>query len=268
LEIVRKLCKQSNLHVILGCRNEQLGNEAVSSLHQQGFKNCEFRQLDISNGESINIFALGIERDFSSSLDILVNNAGTAFKSSDPTPFPQQARPTVNTNYFGTLHLTERLLPFLRKAKHFGRLVNVASESGHLRIIKDKTLKKRFSDIENLSIPQLSDLMNKFMDDVEAGRHTEEGWPSTCYGMSKLAVIAMTKRFAYEEQQRKSGEAATKPVLITCCCPGYCDTDMTSHQGTKSAAEGASTPAFLALQSEYDENKNGKFFSSEKEIEW
>jgi carbonyl reductase 1 len=214
----------------------------------------------------VNAFASSIERDFSGSVDILVNNAGIAFKSSDPTPFPQQARPTVCTIYFGTLRLTEKLLPSLRNAKRFGRLVNVSSEAGHLRIIKTKALKDQFANIEELPISKLSELMNKFINDVEAGRHTEEGWPSTCYGMSKLAVTAMTKRLAHEEQQRGAGEA--KPVLITCCCPGYCSTDMSSHQGTKSAEEGASTPAFLALQPEYDESKNGKFFSSEKEIEW
>lgn len=35
--------------------------------------------------------------------------------------------------------------------------------------------------------------MTKFVDDVEGGRHQEEDWPSSNYGMSKLGLIAYTK---------------------------------------------------------------------------
>ena len=35
-------------------------------------------------------------------------------------------------------------------------------------------------------------MMAEFVADVKAGRHSEEGWPNTCYGMSKLGLIAYT----------------------------------------------------------------------------
>lgn len=35
-------------------------------------------------------------------------------------------------------------------------------------------------------------MMKKFVEDVEQGRHESEGWPNTCYGMSKLGLIAYT----------------------------------------------------------------------------
>lgn len=47
-------------------------------------------------------------------VDILVNNAGTAFKGSDPTPFRDQAEPTLRVNFFRTIELTEALIPLLR----------------------------------------------------------------------------------------------------------------------------------------------------------
>jgi carbonyl reductase 1 len=249
----------------LACRTEELGQRAVQELQAEGCKNCEFRQLDISSTESIERFVDSVKRDYNNSVDILVNNAGIAFKNADPTPFQQQVRPTVMTNYFGTYELTTRMIPLLRNAKRFGRLVNVASEAGHLRIIKSPELQDQFTNIHALTLSNLNDLMNQFITVVENGTHSQGGWPNTCYGMSKIGVIAMTKRLAFEEEAKTDG---TPRVLVTCCCPGYCSTDMSSHRGTKTAEEGARTPAFLALQPEFSAAMNGKFFSSEKEIEW
>ena len=236
----------------------------MESLRSAGHQNCEFRLLDLSSTESIHQFVESIKIDYNNSIDILVNNGAVAFKADDPTPFQQQARPTLTTNYFGNYELTMKLLPLLRNAKNFGRLVNVASEAGHLRILKNPALKEKFANISELTIPTLNDLLSVFIRDVENGTHVENGWPSTCYGMSKLGLIALTKRLALEDESQD----LPKHVLITCCCPGYCDTDMTSHKGTKSARDGAKTPVFLALTPAYSSSLNGNFFSNEKEIPW
>lgn len=37
---------------------------------------------------------------------------------------------------------------------------------------------------------KLSSMVTGFVADVKAGRHREQGWPNTCYGMSKLSLIA------------------------------------------------------------------------------
>ena len=57
--------------------------------------------------------------------------------------------------------------------------------------------------------------------DVVGGIHSKKGWGNSNYGMSKLALIAVTKIWACEE--------ARNGIQVNCCCPGYCDTDMTSH---------------------------------------
>jgi len=62
----------------------------------------EFRLCDIGSKESIIRFISSLEKDYPK-IDILVNNAAIAFKSSDPTPFRKQARPTIFVNFFGTL---------------------------------------------------------------------------------------------------------------------------------------------------------------------
>jgi hypothetical protein len=44
-------------------------------------------------------------------------------------------------------------------------------------------------------------------------------------------------------------------------CPGYVDTDMTSHKGHLTIQQGALTPVFLAeLPFEVNPNYQGKFF--------
>eukprot|EP01031_Cornospumella_fuschlensis_P033789 gene33789-40887_t len=250
LEIAKKLA-ESGVHTILACRNIEHEGIALDHFKHLGL-DAEFRILDISDRHSINHFAHGVERDFGK-IDILVNNAAIAFKNSDPTPFEQQARPTVHTNYFGTLWTTQALLPLLRKSSN-PRIVNVASSAGHLRILKSKELRDQFTS-PDLTIDKLSAMMEEFVEAVESGRHAAEGWPNTCYGTSKLAVIALTQVLARENPG----------ILVNACCPGYCATDMSSHQGTRSAEMGARTPVYLALLPE-NVGLTGKFLSDEQDI--
>ena len=134
LKISRKLAC-SGYQVILGCRNEELGKECEAKIRSLG-GNCEYRNLDISNRESIFEFAQKMN-----TCDVLINNAAIAFKNNDPTPFTEQgillvfpnsypplsifnvksylsiARPTIAINYHGTLEMIRAMVPILRKAE-------------------------------------------------------------------------------------------------------------------------------------------------------
>lgn len=250
-EVARKLCQQG-IKTILACRNADLGCEAASKLRNEGFE-AEFRQLDIGDKSSISQFAEQLQNDYPV-IDILVNNAAIAFKAADPTPFAKQARPTIFVNYFGTLWTTEALLPLIRKSEH-PRIVNVASQVGHLNIIKSNELRQALTD-NSLTYEELNRMMENFVSSVEEGSHLRHGWPNTCYGTSKCGVIALTKIMARAEPG----------IIVNACCPGYCATDMSSHRGTKTAEEGARTPAMLALLP--DGSTSGGFFSEEREVEW
>ena len=50
----------------------------------------------------------------------------------------------------------------------------------------------------------------------------------------------MTKVWAREEE--KHG------ITVNCCCPGYCDTDMTSHKGPRSPSDGARNAILPAIK--------------------
>ena len=107
----------------------------------------------------------------------------------------------------------------------------------------------------------LSDELEKFLS-VEHGTHLENGWPGTCYGMSKLGIIALTKIMARENEG----------MLINSVDPGYCKTDQNNNQGTVDPSDGAYTPYLLALLEQDDdddgEDMSGLHFYEEQEIPW
>jgi len=260
-EITKKLLLSSQLtHLSLTSRNTKLGEEACERLktsHPESLKQTEllFHQLDLDDMNSIKTFANHLSEKFVKEdggvIDVLINNAGFAFKVKATESFIQQANVTLGINYFGTLHVCEHLLPLMKPG---GRIVNVSSQAGLLSNIKSKNLKDKFLDPQ-LSIDQLSGLMNKFIDDVANSRHEQEGWPNTTYGVSKIGENALTRVLAREHPQLK----------ISSCCPGWCRTDMAGPNATKSAEEGAITPAWLA-QSVIDDFKSGGFWFENKLI--
>jgi NAD(P)-dependent dehydrogenase (short-subunit alcohol dehydrogenase family) len=192
----------------------------------------------------------------------LINNAAVCF--NDPTlygkvphtPFQRQAAVTVNTNFFGTLALTQALLPLLR-ASASPRVVNVASYAGRLAILKSPEKVALFT-APTLDTSQLAVAMRQFITDVEGGAHASKGWPNTCYGMSKLGLIAYTRILARDE-----------PALrVNSVDPGYCATDQNQNQGYLSAAQGAQTPLQLALLPAQAQFLSGMLFREGAEVEW
>jgi carbonyl reductase 1 len=207
--------------------------------------------LDVGNKTSHAQLRNILEERFGK-LDVLVNNAAIAFKGSDPTPFHEQTKPTLDVNFRGTVDLTEELLPLLRKG-HDARIVNVASRSGYLSQIRPD-LQKQFAD-PHLTIDNLQVLVDKFEQDVKSGTGNQNGWGSSNYGLSKLALIAATKVWARRESA----------VKVNCFCPGYCKTDMTSNKGIKPPNEGAQTGILLATMTNCP---TGEFYNDMHPSEW
>lgn len=102
--------------------------------------------------------------------------------------------------------------------------------------------------------------MEEFKAAVKAGNEKEQGWPSLAYSVSKSGMTGATKVIAREEQKRGGKR------LINACCPGWVDTDMTKHRGTKTPDQGAQTPVMLAIGE--IGGKTGEFWQEEKVIEW
>jgi len=251
-EIARKFAADPSIEPILACRTDE--KETAAEL---GCKHSVY--LDLTDDASIAACRQYITDNLDGTLDILVNNAAICF--NDPTlygkikhtPFQEQAAITVQTNYWGTRKLTDALMSCLEKSPS-PRIINIASYAGRLAILKSQEKVKDFTDAE-LTTEQLDEYLNEFVKSVEDGTHAAEGWPNTCYGMSKLGIIALTRVLARDYPN----------MMINSVDPGYCATDQNQNQGNRPAERGAVTPYLLATT---DETFSGLHWFDELETKW
>jgi len=259
-EIARKLSSEENIICILACRDKQLGTACAKELTEESGCNVEVVQLDLIDTKSIDAAEKFVREQFGR-LDILVNNAAICF--NDPTlygkvqhtPFEQQADITIQTNFFGTLYVTQKMLSLLQ-ASPSPRIINIASSAGRLSILPSPERMQSFSS-PDLQIEELEGYMRDFVANVEDGTHLEKGWPNTCYGVSKVGIIAMTKILARDEPS----------IMTNSVDPGYCATDQNNNQGFIPAERGAFTPFLLATLPD-DQFLSGKHWYEEREIAW
>jgi len=227
-EIVRELAK-SGMQVILGARNHDRGNKAVSDLKKEGL-DVELLQIDVAKSDSIKMAVQELEKKYDH-LDVLVNNAGILHREEGlgsstvlgvPTPI---LRETFETNFFGLVDLTQRLVPMLKKSKN-GRIVNVSSILGSLNLA------------------------------IEREAEGPSGTPFA-YNASKAAVNAFTIHL--------SGALRAQGIRVNSAHPGWVKTDMGTDAATLSIEEGAKTIVDLVLN---DTESNSRFIHLGEELPW
>ena len=262
-------------YIFLGCRDEQKGKEAMDELNYDlihaGGK-IIVCPLDVTDPSSIEAAVEGIrnltseddddddehsnsegeEAAFSENtkndkkmkskgqLDVLINNAGVCFNDStlygqvQHTSVGQQADMTFRTNFYGTYSVTQAMLPLLQNSES-PRIINMGSAAGSLEILQSPYLFDAFTNPE-LTLEDLISLLQQFVQDVQTGVHTYNGWPDSSYAVSKLGVVAMTKIMARQY----------RGIMVNSVDPGFCATDQNYGQGIRSAADGAVVPFRLA----------------------
>ena len=188
LEIARQLA-QAGLRVVIGARDPARAQAAREDLASDGFE-AETLHLDLDDESSITAAAAELERRHGR-LDILVNNAGI-FDVDDAPPSKasvEAVRRVMNTNFIGTLAVTQALLPLLRAAPE-GRIVNVSSPLGSLALNGD---------------PNSTYYASQFMG----------------YNASKAALNMLTVQL--HEELRGSN------VKVNSVSPGFVKTDLTGY---------------------------------------
>jgi len=132
--------------------------------------------------------------------------------SSDPTAGQPSTlsldtlRETFETNFFGTVALTQRLLPLIRRAPA-GRIVNVSSITGSLTLHSDP-----LSPIHDYNV--------------------------FAYNTSKAALNSFTIHLAYELRNT--------PMKVNSAHPGWVKTEMGGENADLEVSEGGKTSAWLA----------------------
>ena len=112
------------------------------------------------------------------------------------------------------------------------------------------------------TVEDVTKLMDSFTSSVDAGTHSQDGWPSAAYSVSKSGLIGATRALAAEERAKRP----EKGLLLNSCCPGYVATDMTKGGGFKNVDQGAQTPVLLALGDLG--GRSGEFWQDERVKAW
>ncbi|WP_062833178.1 SDR family oxidoreductase [Paenibacillus amylolyticus] len=227
-------------HVIMACRSEKRGQEALQeAVRQSGSSAIELMLCDLGSLESIRQFARTF-RERHDRLDVLVNNAGVVMVKRKETSdgFEQ----SIGINHLGHFLLTLLLIEPLKAAKQ-GRVVNVSSGAY-------KAGKIHFED-----------------------PHLHKGYnPIKSYAQSKLANVLFTRALA--------GKMSGTSVTVNCLHPGAVGTsigvDRNTGFGTRimafvgklpfflSPEEGARTAVYLATSPEVV-GITGRYYYQQKE---
>ena len=214
LQTARELGKRG-ITLLLGVRDLPKSQEALNELAGLGHT-VEAIRLDVSDISCHNQVYNQINERYGK-LDILVNNAGiwkeTLTSSSNigganntSTVRLELLREIFETNFFGTVHLTQVLLPLIRKSPA-GRIVNVSSILGSLTLHSD---------------PASPIYEHK----------------AFAYDASKTALNSFTVHLAHELR--------TTPIKVNSAHPGWVRTEMGGEGADLDISEGGKTSAMLA----------------------
>ncbi len=153
--------------VIMLCRSEKRGTEALEKLLSEKYRDLELILCDLGKFDSIRAFANTVRRGYDH-IDILVNNAG--FISLDRQETGEGLERQFGINHIGHFLLTMSLLDLMGEG---GRIVNIASGA-------HKTGKIHFDDIN----------LTKGFNVIKA------------YSQSKLANVLFTRELARRVKDR------------------------------------------------------------------
>lgn len=141
--------------VIMLCRSEERGKEAILKLTENKERNLDLILCDLGDYESIRNFAKAVKEKYDH-IDILVNNAG--FISLDRQETKEGLERQFGINHIGHFLLTKELFELMGKGS---RIVNVASgahKTGKIHF-DDINLTKGFNVIKAYSQSKLANVL-------------------------------------------------------------------------------------------------------------
>jgi NAD(P)-dependent dehydrogenase (short-subunit alcohol dehydrogenase family) len=163
LETARQLSK-CNVRVIVSARNAQNLQKVKEQFALENI-DADFFQLDITKMEEIKQIQYYIHNEYGK-LDILINNAGISKEKSNSYEVNTSANVSIDsikevyeTNVFGTIALTQALLPLIKKSEA-GRVVNLSSELGSLNLHADPT--SRIYKLKKFAYDSSKTILNQF----------------------------------------------------------------------------------------------------------
>jgi len=247
---------QKPYQIILACRSLELASKAKAKLEVQFPSSpgkLQIRQLDVTNAKSIQDFADSFEKE-NLMIDVLLNNAGMADRQSEYDEI--MFRKTLQTNFYGTVELTEKML---KNLKYQGKVIFIGSSLGKSNKLKSEDLANRLNDV-SLTKDKLFKLAEEYISEVTQNTYEKSGWPKWGYVISKLLINNYARPLSQYQEVKE------KKLQVYTCCPGWVKTDLGTNSAPLTIQEGALTPVYLVeLPFEVNEKLQGKFFHN-KEI--
>lgn len=212
---ITKALADNGYTVYLGSRDLQKGQTAAAQIGSQ----ARAVQLDITDSDSINATASLIESEFGY-LTLLVNNAAISHAGKPGRTLEEilgaqrasiapitEMKTVWETNVFGTLAVTQAVLPLLRNAPA-ARIVTVSSALGSLSLNSNPA--------------------NPYRSAFDA-----------IYGASKTALNGVFLSLAIELESSN--------IKVHLVSPGFTATALNNFQGTDTVEEGSLEPIRVAL---------------------
>jgi NAD(P)-dependent dehydrogenase (short-subunit alcohol dehydrogenase family) len=205
-DVARQIA-QAGWTVLAAARNEELGTEAAAKLQNEGL-DVQFIHVDLDAPETATTAAESTRKKLGK-LDLLVNNAAVSRQGDGPPSNVdlKALRQTLNTNFIGTLAVTQAMIPLLRAAGK-AQIINVSSELGC--ISQQTNCEWKYAPVKVLA-----------------------------YCASKAALNMLSVQLAYEFRDAN--------IAVNSVNPGYTATDLNGHRGEQSLEEGAAEIVRVAL---------------------
>jgi NAD(P)-dependent dehydrogenase (short-subunit alcohol dehydrogenase family) len=115
---------QHGYHVVVTARNPEQIKDIVAAYPKTSLALA----LEVTNASQISSTVAQAERTFGR-IDVLVNNAGYGYLAAVEEGDDQEVRAMFETNFFGLVALTKRVLPGMR-ARGRGHIINISSVGG------------------------------------------------------------------------------------------------------------------------------------------
>ena len=244
--------------ILFSTRNLQKGEETLKVLKNQypnfNYDNFVNINLDITSNESIRSLTNEL-KEKNIKIDILINNAGV-YDRHDKISL-NSFNYTFNTNVYGTINLTEKLLneSFINTD---GKIILVASELGDIKFLSSDKLRQEFRK-EMYNLNSLYEICDQFKNSISNNTVEEEGWFGDCYHVSKMLVNKYARLLCHYDIIKKNN------IQVYSCSPGWVRTDMGGPNALLSLEEGVVTPTYLIeLEHKLHEDLQGKFISDLK----
>ncbi|KZF22281.1 putative carbonyl reductase [Xylona heveae TC161] len=227
----------ADYHVIVCSRNLSRGEEAVSKLRSlPGAKGtCSALHLDLLDESNIVKAADEVSKTFGR-IDVLVNNAGINNDlqrlANPPVPLLDVYRSTFETNFFGTINVTEKFLPLLKKSKFNSSAKSLSSEPSSTTT----TTTTNAPRAEAHAAPRLVFVSTSLSSLTMASDPASPIYNvlPVCYKSSKSALNMVMVE--YEKSLRKEG------ILVWGLDPGLCATNLSGQGPDALRARGAQEP--------------------------